>query len=571
MTKVCEDYSYNGLIEKDLLSKRNKMIFLSQNQQKDENNILSISKYEENAENSGIEGKLNKYISSRRNFVLKSEICKNINDNEDTYSNKNNKIQCNALINYYYNTNIFQQNKNGNYTLINNFNSNEKVSQEDNNISWDNNINRNDKDFNNNTNINFNNNINNSNNFKNVNRVNENQINSHSPLINNIYNIIKTNNYYYPNRVNMNINYTNNKSFNSQVLIIKDKFGCMMLKNKIMSDPNYANEILFPQIKEDLPDLCCDNFGNYFMQAFLDIISFDNLNKFLYLISKDFTGVCTSPQGTRVIQKIVEKISFTPMLINKFIYILKNDDFGLICKSQYGNHIIQKFLLTFHSSEYTIFIYNYIYHNFIDISNSKHGVFIIQKCISEGNKIQREKLYNLINDDLSALIQNEYGNYLIQFILSNNINVQETFQEIFPIITKIEKNLISLCMSKYSANVIEKCFENSDDIIRNHILDYLFNNYSNKIIDIFFNKYGIYVLLKASKTQGGKYKNKLIDVFNNNSDYLKYIFDLNSRKFKKILKIVRNNRDLEEIYKIIQDNLNSNQVEYHNKEKIDVN
>ena len=262
MTKAFEDYSYNGLTEKDLLSKRNKMIFLSQNQQKDENNILSISKYEENAENSGIEGKLNKYISSRRNFVLKSEICKNINDNEDTYSNKNNKIQCNALINYYYNTNIFQQNKNGNYTLINNFNSNEKVSQVDNNISWDNNINRNDKDFNNNTNININNNINNSNNFKNANRVNENQINSHSPLINNIYNIIKTNNYYYPNRVNMNINYTNNKSFNSQVLIIKDKFGCVMMKNKILSDPNYANEILFPQIKEDLQDLCCDNFGN---------------------------------------------------------------------------------------------------------------------------------------------------------------------------------------------------------------------------------------------------------------------------------------------------------------------
>ena len=54
-------------------------------------------------------------------------------------------------------------------------------------------------------------------------------------------------------------------------------------------------------------------------------------------------------------------------------------------------------------------------------------------------------------------------------------------------------------------------------------------------------------------------------------EYLKYIFDLNSRKFKKILKIVRNNRDLEEIYKIIQDSINSNQVEYHNKEKIDVN
>ena len=30
-----------------------------------------------------------------------------------------------------------------------------------------------------------------------------------------------------------------------------------MMKNKILSDPNYANEILFSQIKNDLSDLCC--------------------------------------------------------------------------------------------------------------------------------------------------------------------------------------------------------------------------------------------------------------------------------------------------------------------------
>ena len=51
-----------------------------------------------------------------------------------------------------------------------------------------------------------------------------------------------------------------------------------MMKNKISSDPNYANEILFPQIKNNLKDLCCDNFGNYFLQSYLDIITFDNLN-----------------------------------------------------------------------------------------------------------------------------------------------------------------------------------------------------------------------------------------------------------------------------------------------------
>ena len=137
------------------------------------------------------------------------------------------------------------------------------------------------------------------------------------------------------------------------------------------------------------------------------------------LISKDFFDICISPQGSRIIQKLIDKISFTQILINKFIFILNSENLGSICKSPYGNHVIQKFILTFHYSEYTIFIYNYIYRNFIDIANSKHGFFIIQKCISEGHPIQREKIYNLILFNLIDLIQNEFGNYVIQFILLN--------------------------------------------------------------------------------------------------------------------------------------------------------
>ena len=136
---------------------------------------------------------------------------------------------------------------------------------------------------------------------------------------------------------------------------------------------------------------------------------------------------------------------------------------------------------------YTNFIYNYIYKNFIDISNSKHGFFIVQKCISEGNKIQREKLYRLILDHLNDIISNEFGNYLIQYILLNEENVQQNYQEILPIIIKMEHNIINLCLSKYPANVLEKCFEKSDNMIRNHMLEYLFNNCGNKILilDIF--------------------------------------------------------------------------------------
>ena len=483
MTSFFSPNSSNEKNKDDNLINSNKIIIFPK-----ENKNMSIYPFnkEKNFQN----------LNSRKNFILKSEICKNNLEEKDSKINNNN----NAIMNYYCSVEL------------NNKNLNENLNE--NKIPQNNYYNE----------------------FYNT------------RLINNIYNIIKTNNYY----STINYNNINEKNYISSILtIIKDKSGSITMKNKIISDPNFANEILFPKIKNNLNELCLDNFGNFFLQSLLDIITFDNLNIFIDSITNDFFNICISPFGTRVIQKIIDKITFTPMLINKIIYILNKENLGIICKSQYGNHVIQKILSTLYSSEYTFFIYNYIYNNFLDITNDKHGVFIIQKSISVGNKIQREKIYELIYDDLINIIKNEYGNYLIQFILINNynINIKETFNEILPIILKIEDNIINLCLYKYSANVIEKCFEKADNLIRNHILDSLFNNYSNKIINIYFNKFGIYVLLKASKAENKKYKDKLINIINKNKNEINNIINTNTKEYNKILKIIHNNKDLNDIYK----------------------
>ena len=488
-----------------------------------------------------------------KNYILKSEICKlQMLSSNDINSEKhylNNKY--NAIANYFFNNHIIYQNKNDDINDIKNID--EKIRQnspgEDfpkihqntiyfcnsNNMLKSNNENPN-KD-----NLNFNNDSK----MTTINQINNYVTN----------NIIKINNFY-PNENDINLKIQNHNKVNiNPITLIKDKFGCIMMKNKILSDPNYANEILFPQIKNNLKDLCCDNFGNYFLQSYLDIITFDNLNTFLNSLNDNFTEICLSPYGTRIIQKIIDKITFTPILINKFTFILNNKDFKTICNSQYGNHVVQRFLSALHSSEYTNIIYNNIYKNFLEFANNKHGVFIVQKCISEGNEIQRKIIYQLIVDYFFPVIENEFGNYLIQFILLNKKIMEQTFHEILPIILKLEENIINLCFSKYSANVIEKCFEQSENIIRNHILDFLFKYHSNRVIDIMFNKYGIYIIIKAIKSQNGKYKNNLINIFNNSSRELKYIINSNLSNCKSILKIIHKYKELDDVYKIIVNNI----------------
>ena len=488
-----------------------------------------------------------------KNYILKSEICKlQMLSSNDINSEKhylNNKY--NAIANYFFNNHIIYQNKNDDINGIKDID--EKIRQNSPEEDFPN-IHQNTIYFCNSNNMLKSNNENPNKDNLNFNKDSKmttiNQINNYVTN-----NIIKINNFY-PNENDINLKIQNHNKVNiNPITLIKDKFGCIMMKNKILSDPNYANEILFPQIKTNLKDLCCDNFGNYFLQSYLDIITFDNLNTFLNSLNDNFTEICLSPYGTRIIQKIIDKISFTPILINKFTFILNNKDFKTICNSQYGNHVVQRFLSALHSSEYTNIIYNNIYKNFLEFANNKHGVFIVQKCISEGNEIQRKIIYQLIVDYFFPVIENEFGNYLIQFILLNKKIMEQTFHEILPIILKLEENIINLCFSKYSANVIEKCFEQSENIIRNHILDFLFKYHSNRVIDIMFNKYGIYIIIKAIKSQNGKYKNNLINIFNNSSRELKYIINSNLSNCKSILKIIHKYKELDDVYKIIVNNI----------------
>ena len=535
MTRYCDQNS-----TKDSIDSRLKNI------ESLKENIFRIEEknYKENLKNNSFLGK---------NYILKSEICKlQMLSSNDINSEKhylNNKY--NAIANYFFNNHIIYQNKNDDINGIKDID--EKIRQNSPGEDFPK-IHQNTIYFCNSNNMLKSNNENpnkDNSNFNNDSKMTTiNQINNYVTN-----NIIKINNFY-PNENDINLKIQNHNKVNiNPITLIKDKFGCIMMKNKILSDPNYANEILFPQIKTNLKDLCCDNFGNYFLQSYLDIITFDNLNTFLNSLNDNFTEICLSPYGTRIIQKIIDKIAFTPILINKFTFILNNKDFKSICNSQYGNHVVQRFLSALHSSEYTNIIYNNIYKNFLEFANNKHGVFIVQKCISEGNEIQRKIIYQLIVDYFFPVIENEFGNYLIQFILLNKKIMEQTFHEILPIILKLEENIINLCFSKYSANVIEKCFEQSENIIRNHILDFLFKYHSNRVIDIMFNKYGIYIIIKAIKSQNGKYKNNLINIFNNSSRELKYIINSNLSNCKSILKIIHKYKELDDVYKIIVNNI----------------
>ena len=498
---------------------------------------------------------------------------KNINDiniQKDNFNNRNN----NNDFSFPLNKNHIDNNNNYMNFNLNNINDFSNINTLDNKNTIDNNFNN----INNQYSFNFSNSINNNKlfNINDINNLKEIEFNKDflSELsnidinkinidISNINNYQIPNNYFIPNDTrNIAFNYIkyNNNGINSSGLpsgksfyeytndelvkyaipLIKDQSGCRFLQEKLKTTKQFMEEKLFPSIQNNLSELGCDAFGNYFLQALIDIFSSQNLDLFLDLIKDNFKNMCTNQHGTRVIQKIIDKVSNDENLSKKLEKILNTKDLGLIIKSPYGNHIVQKYLTCIHFKELTKFIYDYILLNFMNVAESKHGVCVIQKCVSEGEENQRGKLYDLILQNFDELIKDEFGNYLIQYILMNVKN-KEKFYEVSSIIKKIEDNLISICKFKFSANVIEKCLENGDNYIKEYLVGCILNRYKEHVIELLLDQYGIYIIQKGIKLSAF-YKNKFFEIINQKKNELNNI-DLNDFKYRGAQKVLNSFKD----------------------------
>ena len=105
----------------------------------------------------------------------------------------------------------------------------------------------------------------------------------------------------------------------------------------------------------------------------------------------------------------------------------------------------------------------------------------------------------------------------------------------------MEDNIVDYCKCRFSASVIEKCFERGDPKISGHIIKNLFDNHIDSIIEILVNHFGFYVIKKSLKIQDKDYKRKIIQFIWSNKDklcktnYGNKIISIISVEYKKYL------------------------------------
>ncbi len=326
-------------------------------------------------------------------------------------------------------------------------------------------------------------------------------------LNNNIFNntINDKNNIIKRNSCTFQQPWKNNQDYYSIFNKLQDQVGCRQLQEKLEEKKNDINFIqqFYKCIETNLTDVINHQFGNYVAQKLFDILLSKKNKKmitnFFSQIKHDLIVISLHIYGTRVFQKILEKLEGkyleieTEELDNIFKMLIENHILDL-CSDINGNHVFQK-IVKIYPLEKNNFIFDKISENVTPISKLKQGVSIFENCFSISTKNQKDKVVNSIIKEIINLINDEYGNYTIQLIVSFH---NEEYNKI--IFDYFKKNIVSLSNKKFSSNVIDRAIiKDCKDSI--NLIEYMVKN--KLVKDLIIDHYGNYVVQKALSISNG--------------------------------------------------------------------
>ena len=365
----------------------------------------------------------------------------------------------------------------------------------------------------NNLNQNLSNNINN--NYSNNNYNFNNNVNEIFALRRNSLGLLNNFLYYnysftMPYNSYSNYNLNNNNQFNS--------ININSLKREKKNDINFIQQF-YKCIETNLTDVINHQFGNYVAQKLFDILLSKKNKKmitnFFSQIKHDLIIISLHIYGTRVFQKILEKLEGkyleieTEELDNIFKMLIEKHILDL-CSDINGNHVFQK-IVKIYPLEKNNFIFDKISENVIPISKLKQGVSIFENCFSISTKNQKDKVVNSIIKEIINLINDEYGNYTIQLIVSFH---NEEYNKI--IFDYFKKNIVSLSNKKFSSNVIDRAIiKDCKDSI--NLIEYMVKN--KLVKDLIIDQFGNYVVQKALIITKGE------QIFNEIIEQIKYVIE----------------------------------------------
>lgn len=235
--------------------------------------------------------------------------------------------------------------------------------------------------------------------------------------------------------------------------LCKDQHGCRFLQKKLEDRDPIIVEMIFNEVYEHMTELMIDPFGNYLCQKLLEHCNDGQRLEIIEKVAPDLVKISKNMHGTRAVQKMIEYLT-TPEQIAIAKKALSNHVVTLI-QDLNGNHVIQRCLNRL-SPQDNQFIYDSVSQagHCVEVATHRHGCCVLQRCIDHASDSQKIQLINEIIANALVLVQDPYGNYVVQYVLDLP----------FPgLASRLARRFLGhipiLSTQKFSSNVVEKLLQ----------------------------------------------------------------------------------------------------------------
>mmetsp|Transcript_16065 Transcript_16065/g.35252 ORF Transcript_16065/g.35252 Transcript_16065/m.35252 type:complete len:539 (-) Transcript_16065:468-2084(-) len=281
----------------------------------------------------------------------------------------------------------------------------------------------------------------------------------------------------------------------------KDKVRSRQIQRALVRGGSDAVRVVFEKvpIAPFFLELVHDQYGNYVAQKMLEVADAEQFSSLFEVLKDQLEPLAQDVHGTRAVQKVVEQ-SIERSRVATLLAALPSGMAESLAKSPTGFHVVARLVESLPAEDVNSVLEQLCgnQERALALGRDQWGCCVMKKCIDRAFGPMREKVVDAIASNALALVQDPYGNYVVQHLIIGQLRSNSN---VTLVIDALKGEIFNLCLQKFSSNVLEKCLLNASETDCNKIINEILNppacKPSEAIRTLLLHPYGNYVLQQA--------------------------------------------------------------------------